>query len=228
MNTLLPWLTSPEWALVVKALLHSLWQGALIATGVALLLRGISNPTARYRVSLAGLGAVFASAVITWAALNTPKPSAPNFVTAPVAGVESVPAASGPVQKIIVAANWTPSKPQTQWTAWLALAWLIGAGAMLGRASIKVAGAEQLRRACRPLNDERIAALVAEARRAVKLTRQVRVAVTEQLTSPAVVGVLVPTLILPLSLLTTLTPEQIRFVLLHELAHIRRGAARRL
>ena len=36
-------------------------------------------------------------------------------------------------------------------------------------------------------------------------------------------GVIVPTLILPLSLFTTLTPEQIRFILLHELAHIRRG-----
>ena len=66
-------------------------------------------------------------------------------------------------------------------------------------------------------------ALVAEARRAVGLARQIRVAVTDKLTSPAVVGVLVPTLILPLSLFTALTPEQIRFILLHELAHIRRG-----
>ena len=57
----------------------------------------------------------------------------------------------------------------------------------------------------------------------MNLTRRVRIVVTERLTSPAVVGVLVPTLILPLSLMTTLTPEQIRFILLHELAHIRRG-----
>src|SRR6185436_12922318 len=38
-----------------------------------------------------------------------------------------------------------------------------------------------------------------------------------------VAGVIVPTLIMPLSLLSTLSPEQWRFVLLHELAHIRRG-----
>lgn len=124
---------------------------------------------------------------------------------------------------MVVAANWKPAKPEAQWTAWLALAWLLGAGVMLGRASVKVAGAEQLRRACRSLDDPHIAELVADARRAVKLTRQVRVAVTNHLTSPAVVGVIVPTLILPLSLLTTLSPEQLRFILLHELAHIRRG-----
>jgi len=49
------------------------------------------------------------------------------------------------------------------------------------------------------------------------------VMVTDRLTSPAVAGVLLPVLILPGSLLTALTPEQLRFILLHELAHIRRG-----
>jgi len=223
MNTLLHWLTSPEWALVVKALLHSLWQGAVITVALALLLRRVASPEARYRIAMAGLGAVLLSAMITWGVLNVPTQSVASVAPMPEMNIAETPAATGPVEKIVVAANWTPAKQQTQWTAWLALAWLFGASAMLGRASVKVAGAEQLRRSCQPLTDPRIADLVAEARRAVNLTRQVRIAVTNQLTSPAVVGVLVPTLILPLSLITTLTPEQIRFVLLHELAHIRRG-----
>ena len=117
----------------------------------------------------------------------------------------------------------SPPPAPKYWIAWLALLWIFGAAAMLLRAGIKVAGAENLRRSCQPLNDERMVALVAEARRAVGLVRQIRVAVTDKLTSPAVVGVIVPTLILPLSLFTALTPEQIRFILLHELAHIRRG-----
>ncbi len=94
---------------------------------------------------------------------------------------------------------------------------------MLCRAGIQVAGAGRLRRSARPLEDERIVALLGEVRRAIGLARRVQIAATDRLTSPAVVGVLVPVLILPLSLLSTLTPEQIRFVLLHELAHIRRG-----
>ena len=222
MNALLHWFTSPEWAQVVKALLHSLWQGALIAAGLALLLRRVTNPEVRYRLTLAALVATLLASVVTWGVLNVPKNPAAD-IALPIATKIEQPPAVGPVEKIVVTANWTPGKQTMQWTAWLALAWLLGASAMLGRASVKVAGAEQLRRSCQTLNDPRIAGLVAEARRAVKLTRQVRVAVTDQLTSPAVVGVLVPTLILPLSLITTLTPEQIRFVLLHELAHIRRG-----
>lgn len=94
---------------------------------------------------------------------------------------------------------------------------------MLGRAGLQVAGAERLRRSTRPMEDPGLAKLLGEAQELMQLTRKVRLAVTETLTSPAVVGVFVPTLILPLSLLTTLTPEQLRFVLLHELAHIRRG-----
>ena len=80
-----------------------------------------------------------------------------------------------------------------------------------------------MRRSARPLDDDRIAALLVEARHAIGLTRRVQIAVTDKLTSPAVVGVIMPTLILPLSLITSLTPDQIRFVLLHELAHIQRG-----
>jgi beta-lactamase regulating signal transducer with metallopeptidase domain len=223
MNTLLHWLTSPEWALVVKTLLHSLWQGAIVAAGIALLLQRIQRPEARYRLSLAGLGLVVAAAVITWAVLNAPKAHPPEAIALPPQTVEPLPTPSGPVERIVVAAQRTPAKPQMHWPAWLALGWLIGASAMLGRASVKVAGAEQLRRSCRPLDNDRVATLVSEAKRAVKLTRQIRVAVTHQLTSPAVIGVLVPTLILPLSLITTLSPEQLRFILLHELAHIRRG-----
>lgn len=223
MNTLLHWLTSPEWTQLVKALLHSLWQGALIAAGLALLLRRITNPTMRYRLALAGLGVVVLSAIVTWGVLRAPK--APTLASTPIvdAPVATQPETTGPVETIVVEASWTSAKPQVQWTAWLALLWLIGTSAMLGRASVKVAGAEQLRRSCKPLDNPRIAHLIAEARHAVNVTRRMRVAVTDQLTSPAVVGVLVPTLILPLSLITTLSHEQIRFILLHELAHIRRG-----
>ena len=33
MNTLLDWLTAPEWTPIVKSLLHSLWQAGLLAMG---------------------------------------------------------------------------------------------------------------------------------------------------------------------------------------------------
>lgn len=227
MNPMLHWLASPEWTHLVGALLHSLWQGAILAIALALTLRRLTNPVTRYRCALGALGLLLIANLITWAVLNAPQPAAPVASPAPTLAAPAPTTANAfqpnAADKIITSAALAQPQAKINWTAWIALFWMFGTLLMLCRASIKVAGAEKLRRSCRPLNDEPIALLVAEACRAVKLTRKIRVTVTDQLTSPAVVGVLVPTLILPLSLFTTLTPTQIQFVLLHELAHIRRG-----
>jgi beta-lactamase regulating signal transducer with metallopeptidase domain len=224
-NTLLHWFTSPEWALAVKALLHTLWQGVLLAIALGLILRRTASPVVRHRLALAALVAVVLAGIVTWAMQNraaTVVNVSGSSVVAPVEGIERAMGDGQPA--IVVTAFRQPEKTDSaRWTAWLALVWLAGAALMLGRAGFQVAGAERLRRATRPLDDSRLEQLVAEAKRAVRLTRKIRVAVTDKLTSPAVVGVLVPTFILPLSLITTLSQEQLRFVLLHELAHIRRG-----
>jgi len=217
-------LTSPEWTNVVKALLHTLWQGTILAIVLGLILRRLNNPRLRYRCTFATLVGVVLAGLITWGVLSKPLPQAAPQASAPAA-VATTPIIGVPdAQPLVVNFSAPVAKPQEfHWTAWLALLWVAGATVMLGRAGFQVAGAERLRRTSRPLDDPRILALLAEARKAVGLARRVRLAVTEQLSSPAVAGVLVPTLILPLSLTTSLTPDQIRFVLLHELAHIRRG-----
>jgi len=227
-NPLLRWLTSPEWTHVVSALLHSLWQGALLAIVLAIPMRRLTNPVTRYRCALGALGVIVIAGIITWAMLNVPESPASSAASAAIVEADARPAPTAPFNsnspdKVVAVGLNTPPAASTHWTAWLALAWMSGAMVMLLRAGIKVAGAENLRRSCQPLKDERMLSLVAEACHAVALARKIRVAVTDKLTSPAVVGVLVPTLILPLSLFSALTPEQIRFVLLHELAHIRRG-----
>jgi beta-lactamase regulating signal transducer with metallopeptidase domain len=219
-------LGSPEWANLVKALLHTLWQGMVLAGLLGLALRGAVNPVIRYRCALGALGGVVLAGLVTWGLLSRPLPRAD--VTAPIpapAVTAPVPAmAPSDLPPVVVNFQMPPPKPpEANWLAWLALFWLAGTVAMLGRAGWQVAGAERLRRASRPLDDARITALLAEARAAMGLARRVRIAATDQLSSPVVAGVLVPTLILPLTLTTTLTPEQIHFVLLHELAHIRRG-----
>ncbi|MBC8095433.1 MAG: M48 family metalloprotease, partial [Akkermansiaceae bacterium] len=228
MNLLLRWLTSPEWTHVVGALLHSLWQGALIAIALAILMRRLTNPVMRYRCALGMLGVLVVASILTWAVLNAPKPVGSSASPIPVSESEFTPTPTSRLthnstDKVVVIGKMSSPAAPRNWTAWLALVWMGGTVIMLLRAGIKVAGAENLRRSCKPLDDEHMLALVAEACRAVALARRIRVAVTDKLTSPAVVGVILPTLILPLSLFSALTPEQIRFVLLHELAHIRRG-----
>jgi beta-lactamase regulating signal transducer with metallopeptidase domain len=226
-NPLLRWLTSPEWAHVVAALLHSIWQGAIVALALAVLMRRLTNPLTRYRCALSALGVIGIAGIVTWAVLNAPnsapQPTAATTIEPTTPAITAAAFDSHPTDKVVVIGQMTRPEAPTHWTAWLALTWMAGALVMLLRAGVKVAGAEKLRRSCQPLADEHIALIVTEACRAVGLARKIRVAVTDKLTSPAVVGVIVPTLILPLSLFTTLTPTQIQFVLLHELAHIRRG-----
>jgi beta-lactamase regulating signal transducer with metallopeptidase domain/type II secretory pathway component GspD/PulD (secretin) len=226
MNALLNWLTAPEWVLLVKTLLHSLWQGALAALLLAIVLRRLTNPHWRYRAALTALAIIPLAGLITWSALASfQRPPPPAYPTPTLAANRNLTPLlkAHPDVTALAVVNRSPAPSASNWTAWLALLWMVGAGVMLVRGAVKVAGAEQLRRASTPLENAAVNQLLAEARRVMRISRQVRVAVTEQLTSPAVVGVLVPTLVLPLSLVSTLTPDQIRFVLLHELAHIRRG-----
>jgi beta-lactamase regulating signal transducer with metallopeptidase domain len=225
MNALWESLASPAWAHVVKALLHTLWQGAGATLLLMACLKKVSRPAARYRCSLGALAAIVLLGIVTWSWLNTAAISAQ-----PASGISSSSTSLSMPREVgaAPAATATATEPAApaapfRWTAWLALAWLAGACLMLARAAAQVTGAERLRRSCRPLEDPHLTKLAADARAALGVARRVRIAVTDRLTSPAVVGGLVPTLILPLSLVTTLTPEQLRFILLHELAHIRRG-----
>lgn len=109
------------------------------------------------------------------------------------------------------------------WQAWLFVAW---AGGVLLLALYVV---HQYMRVKRSLTKTGVAGhevfhLLDGRCRAIGLKRRgVFIRVTRDLTSPAVCGVLRPTILLPEKLLNQLTADQMNTVLLHELAHIKRG-----
>ena len=227
MNALLHSLASEEWTYVVSALLHTLWLGGLAAGGLYFMFRSNADPVARYRWCVSALLAVVVGGIVAWAVMaRRPNPHQPipvaatPAVIAPAAGEGSV-AASPPVA-LPTPATIDTSRPE-RWTPWLALIWLGGLVAMLVRASSLVAGAEKLRQRSRPLANETVLRLLAEAQHKLGLARSVRVVVTEHLASPAVMGWLRPVLILPVSMVTTMSMQNIELILLHELAHIQRG-----
>ncbi len=80
----------------------------------------------------------------------------------------------------------------------------------------------QIRQAV-PLSLGRLPIDLDSLRRAAGLRTAVRWAVDARLDSPAVGGLLRPAVIIPPDLNETLTPNQLTWVLLHELAHVRRG-----
>jgi beta-lactamase regulating signal transducer with metallopeptidase domain len=226
MNLLLQSLASEEWAYVVKALLHTLWLGGLAAGGLYFVIRGRTDPVTRYRWCVGALLAVVFGGMVAWAVLERrPEVVHSSSATIPmeVAAPASAMSASSPAVSAIVTPGPADLTPPGRWTPWLALIWLGGAAVMLARAGSLVMEAEKLRRGSNPLENKAMLQLIEEARRKLGLARRIQVVVTERLTSPAVMGLVTPVLILPLSLVTTLPPGQVQLILLHELAHIRRG-----
>ena len=251
MNPLLQSLASPAWSHLVQALLHTLWLGGLAAGGLYFVLRGKIDPGTRYRWCVGALLAVALGGMVAWAVLQQRPAAGPPPAAATPAAAEAAPAVlmvaasevnstpltpirnppSAPSSVALAEEEIRPPSPSyggqairnSAWTPWLALLWLGGAAAMLARAGSLLAGAEKLRRKSRPLENEAVLKLIEEARRKLRLARRIQAVVTDQLTSPAVMGVVTPVLILPLSLVTALPMEQLQLILLHELAHIRRG-----
>jgi bla regulator protein BlaR1 len=65
--------------------------------------------------------------------------------------------------------------------------------------------------------------LLDECRDALHVRRRVRLSATDAVGSPSLYGWLRPVLLLPAGLVESFPPEQLRHVLLHELAHLRRS-----
>lgn len=55
------------------------------------------------------------------------------------------------------------------------------------------------------------------------ITKKVKLWISEFVTSPATIGYLKPVILIPAAAVTSLTPQQLESILLHELAHIRRN-----
>ena len=241
----LSWFNAPVWLPLVHALLHTLWQGALVASALFLALRSIPVRRAdlRYGLSTAALALVLLLGLGSWALLDTPRPPAASTAredSLPAAAVTTAPGrlpARSPASPLILtgerlskrATGVSPSTIDADgdgtepWVHGAAVCWLLGVGVSLLRAASGAFGAERLRRRCRDLADPRLLALVEELRGQLRLSRRVRVLVSEEIGVPAVMGILWPAVLLPASLLAGVPVDQFRAILAHELAHVRRG-----
>ena len=232
---------------VLLTLAHTLWQGAVVAALLAVALRAApaSRAALRYGISVAALAALVVAASVTWALVGGSRAG----TTAASAGADArgdvleVSAtgqletnAASPRRAAAVAASVpgaadgakAAAPAPTVRPALEALAgpitglYATGVLLMLARAAVLLHAAGRLRRVGRPVNDAWLSAEVDRLRNALRIARRVRLAALERLSVPCVLGVLVPTILLPASLLTGTPPEQIRLILAHELAHVRR------
>jgi beta-lactamase regulating signal transducer with metallopeptidase domain len=105
---------------------------------------------------------------------------------------------------------------------WIVVAYVVGVACFLLRLLTALWGGHRLRTPTARVTDARLLKLIADQADRVKLKCVPVVAYCERVAVPTVLGVLRPMVLLPVPLMTGLTPGDFAAIIRHELAHIRR------
>jgi len=201
------------------ALVHFIWQGAAIALvavagGYALRAGG---PRRRYAIDCGALVLMLLAPVGTFLAVRA---GSMTSAGAPVA--HTGPTALLPAAPATPSAAALPGAPPVAWLPLLVQCWLAGVVIL----SLRSFGGWILAQRLTRWKTTPAAGWIQDAamrlRNKLGVRRAVKVLDSAVAGVPSAVGWLRPVVLLPVSALTALTPEQIEMVLAHELAHIRR------
>jgi beta-lactamase regulating signal transducer with metallopeptidase domain len=228
MTAVAHWLSPDLLRTLGLSLLHFLWQGAALATLAAGLLAAARTASTRYAIAIAVLVLMVAAPVTTYFLLHESEPVA--NASLPNTSLESGSPAIATVVKLAtvkLATHRAIDSTQARalsgglLTVFVEL-WFIGV--MLF--SLRTAGgfliiARLRRRDSKPMHAS-LLALCCEMQRCLGIARAIRYCESLHLDAPAVVGWFRPVVLLPITALSGLTELQLRAVIAHELAHIRR------
>jgi len=200
------------------SLLHFLWQGAALAALAAALIAAARQASTRYAIAVAALVLMVAAPVATYFVLHQ---SEPSFSASNQAAVPTIAYVVNLATHRAVASTQSRFLSGGLLTIFVEL-WFVGV--MLF--SLRTAGgffviARLRRRESKPMNLG-LLALCREMQQRLGISRAIRYCESLHLDAPAVVGWFRPVVLLPISALSGLTELQLRAVVAHELAHIRR------
>jgi len=210
-------LAHPLTRAVGAALLHSLWQIALIGAVLGVALRMSRQSSAQWRYALATAALLCAvTAMVATVLLYVA-----SATGAPLAGAGAVAVSDG-AQRVREALVPEFLVSLVGFQAWLSIIWALTAGLLLTRLGLEFLAVHRLVRVgVTPgplplLNSARVLALRLE------ITRMVRVLESRIAPVPMVIGWLRPVVLLPAAMIAGLGHSQLEMLLAHELAHVRR------
>ncbi len=228
------WLTSQDCRRVALVLLHTLWQAALVCLLLGFTLRwwlSARRCQVRYIACLVALGVVVIGAMATWAELDQNQRVAAAHRAIVKGDLELN---AGAVSESITSELTTPPAP-TQlsrdsqstadhwpWSTYVFGAWAVGVILMLSHSARCVRSGHRLITDAAPSRDPAFTEVVDQMRRRLGIRRSVRLIISESVNVPAVLGVIWPVLLAPPAMISGMTTDQLRTILAHELAHIRR------
>lgn len=203
-----------------QALLHFLWQGALVGVlaWAALALLRNARPQARYAVAcVALLACVLLPAWAVWQAI----PGADASVGAAIAtnvGQANATLASAAPRAALPA--WFALSAQS--LPWIVALWAIGVGLLSLRMACGLLWVRQLCREAMPDDAGRWQACLDRLAPRIGNARAVALRLVEHGDSPVTAGWWKPVVLLPVAVAARMPMEHVEALLAHELAHVRR------
>lgn len=232
MNTLTQLLSQPITETIGLVLLHSLWQGALVAIAFAICLRVVRRPNARYALGLVALAAIVAAPIVTgWQMRSAAPPvvaavpvATPATVTTDViAPPAELPVVSGsPAPLAIETAAVQPVLSVAAIAKWFTVGWMVGIPLLALRLLLNWLALQRVRFAGRIAIAPAVADQFEQLRDRAKVSRRIGLFESARVNAPLALGWLRPVVLFPVGLAAQLTPTQVEAILAHELAHIRR------
>ncbi len=206
------------------SLLHFVWEGAIIAVLLALvlkLLRGRS-PQLRYVVACCALGLMMLVPLLTFAYLAIASRAADHAMTYGIPG-------QGPVITLRnnfsgAADSWlnTFAASIDRSLPWLLAMWFAGVVFFLARFNVGLILAERMKSIATQAAPAELQRIFHNLKHRLGIERTVKLAISALVQVPTLIGWLKPVVLIPVACLTGLSPAQIEAIFAHELAHIRR------
>jgi beta-lactamase regulating signal transducer with metallopeptidase domain len=213
------WLTPSIMQTLGWTLVHFIWQGVCLAVMLYLAMAFCRTALARYTAALITLVLMVCSPIATFFFLEHHSDSTFRVVGVPEAVERAQALLTSPIPPSVSTA---PPFESVSWLTWFVLIWLTGVLIFSARALGGWFLLERLRREKTEQLPEILRQRCVALQRRLGLTRTVRYLESRLLDSPAVVGWFRPVILLPITALTGLSPQQLEAVIVHELAHIRR------
>ena len=204
---------------VATALLHSLWQGAVVAAGLFVVLKVVprSAATLRYGWGLAAMGVLVAAMVLTFLSAFELAPFVVDHQVAARAGVASNIGSTETFALLPGAEQMAGS-----WQIWAVAAWMVGAAIFSLRLGGAWWGVRQLREESFPVADEELVRCFERVRARLGIPRSVVLRASRAIDSPLTLGWWKPVVLVPVSMISALPPNHWEPIFAHELMHVRR------
>jgi membrane fusion protein, multidrug efflux system len=213
--------------LLTTALIHFVWQGAVLTLTLLVTVKLLDVRTARLRYLLSvGTLLMMGMAPIVTAMLHHQRNSQPQHSPVEMSGqsnliIEEHTAnnATGRIVADLQKGSATPWNPSIE--VYVLIAWLVGVSILSTRLAIGFGVTLWIRVNVKPLPDEFEQRVRILGDRLTVHARQ-RVFACVRVGQAVAVGFIRPVVLIPASWLTQLTPQMIEAIIAHELAHIRR------